>query len=128
MWLGYEPVDSEYVVQASQAFGVIWPRSSEAFWQDVHVKATDITGMIAKLRDDFVANIAQLSPEPNKSGWSVLPPLQSDIWVIGHKGHTCQSTVEYEESGATHQWTMDYGGPSSTAIIVHAEWQEVRQL
>jgi hypothetical protein len=129
MWLTFDPVDPEFAVAASRVFDTIWPRSSESFWRDMHVNAPNEEGMLQKLRDDFVLNLTQLSPIPNKSGWIIQQPLQEEIWWIGSKGvHERSSIIEYTEAGVPHQWTMDYDGPSPTPIRVHAEWQEVRQL
>jgi hypothetical protein len=128
MWLDYDPVEAQFAAAASQLFDQIWPRSSETVWEDMEVTAADVEEVLQKLRDEFITNLAQLSPTPDKSGWDIQAPLQDHIWWIGTKGHESSSAVEYDEGGVTKQWTMDYGGASPTPIRVYASWKEIRQL
>jgi len=129
MWLSYEPVEPQFSEAASEAFDRIWPRSSEGVWQGMQVDAPNVEAMLDKLRNEFVANIAQLSPVPDKSAWTVFPPLQAGLWHIGPKGqHERHTTIEYNEGGVDKQWLMDYGGAAPTPVLVYAGWKEIRQL
>lgn len=128
MYLEYEPVPPTFSVTASRLFDQVWPRSSVPFWQNMRVVAPSTDAMLEKLRQEFVENLSRQSPVPDKSAWTVEPPLQADIWWIGNNNHTRASIVEYRAQGVEKQWTMDYGAASPTPIIVRAEWVEIRTL